>query len=226
MEVVESFMQFSFNDEDFFFIENDPLVHDIHKTCEFVVLVDEHTLLIEAKSSAPHPKSKEDFNDFLLEIRQKFEQALSIFVGIKNNEYGEEAFDRLPIHLREVNLDLNSYVLYLIIHGHDDSWMPGLQDSLKEALRDVVAKWQIPDSNMKTLREACLHLTQCNLFRCTLHAIRYFLCITKLAVAKPLNLSCVGELSYVIGAKIVCSAYTLVGSLATTTTSVGHSRPR
>lgn len=151
MEVVESFMQFSFNDEDFFFIENDPLVHDIHKTCEFVVLVDEHTLLIEAKSSAPHPKSKEDFNDFLVEIRQKFEQALSIFVGIKNNEYGEEAFNRLPIHLREVKLDLNSYVLYLIIHGHDDSWMPGLQDSLKEALRDVVAKWQIPDSNIKAL---------------------------------------------------------------------------
>ena len=55
MEFVESFMKFSFQDDDIFRIEEDELVQstDGIKACECVVLISENVALIEAKSSAP-----------------------------------------------------------------------------------------------------------------------------------------------------------------------------
>ena len=151
MEIVESFMKFSFEDENFFYIENDPLIRDVHKTCEFVVLINERAALIEAKSSAPNPRNRGDFDAFIDDVKSKFEQALDMFVGIKAKAYGDEAFERLPVRMREMSLAPNAYVIYLIVHGHDATWLPGLQDALKEALRDVLGKWRIPDSNVKAL---------------------------------------------------------------------------
>lgn len=55
MEFYESFMKFSFPDEDVFCIEKDPLVTgtDGIKACECVVFINPHVALIEAKSSSP-----------------------------------------------------------------------------------------------------------------------------------------------------------------------------
>ena len=51
MEFYESFMKFSFPDEDVFCIEKDPLVTgtDGIKACECVVFINPHVALIEAK---------------------------------------------------------------------------------------------------------------------------------------------------------------------------------
>lgn len=50
MEFIESFMKFSFSDDDIFRIEEDELVKDVEnvKACECVVLISENVALIEA----------------------------------------------------------------------------------------------------------------------------------------------------------------------------------
>ena len=52
MEFIESFMKFSFSDDDIFRIEEDELVKDVEnvKACECVVLISQNVALIEAKS--------------------------------------------------------------------------------------------------------------------------------------------------------------------------------
>lgn len=61
MEFIESFMKFSFSDDDIFRIEEDELVKDVEnvKACECVVLISQNVALIEAKSSSPRIDNEE-----------------------------------------------------------------------------------------------------------------------------------------------------------------------
>ena len=65
MEFIESFMKFSFSDDDI--IEDDELVKDVEnvKACECVVLISENVALIEAKSSSPRVENEEKFQKFI-----------------------------------------------------------------------------------------------------------------------------------------------------------------
>lgn len=163
MEFVESFMQFRFCDEDIFMIEKDPLVTESEgvKSCECVVLISERVALIEAKSSSPKSDNKEKFDDYINDIKDKFSTSLKLFSEIHDKKHGEEVFYRLPVHLQELQFKEEQYGIYLIVHGNEDSWMGGLQDALREALRDVIEQWNIDDVNVKALnhtmaKELCL----------------------------------------------------------------------
>ena len=153
MEFVESYMRFSFEDDLVFRIELDPLVNELSgiKVCECVVLISENIALIEAKSSSPRPDNKEDFDSWIEDIKEKFVDSLNLFNDIKDKKHGEEAFLRIPALLRNVQIDPNRYVIYLIVHGNELEWMPGIQDALREALREAVEKWNLLDSNIKAI---------------------------------------------------------------------------
>lgn len=155
MQFVESFMKFSFHDDDFFRIEEDELVKDTEgiKSCECVVLISETVAFIEAKASAPNPSNPKSFFDFLNDIKQKFAQSLQLFTEIKSKDHGEEAFQRLPINLQTDTTTTDTYKIYLIIHGHRQDWLIGLLDSLKDAMREVVKQWNLRDSNIKVYNE-------------------------------------------------------------------------
>jgi hypothetical protein len=155
MEFVESFMKFSFDDGNLFRIEKDELVQSLEgrKACECVVLLNENVAFIEAKASSPNSKNKDKFNEFITEIKQKFEDSLQLFTEMKTKVYGDEAYQRLPPGLQHASDDKNRYKIYLIIHGHKEEWLIGLLDALREALRDVVKKWNMRDSNIKVLNE-------------------------------------------------------------------------
>lgn len=155
MEFYESFMKFSFADEDVFCIENDPLVTEAEgvKTCECVVLINPRVALIEAKSSSPKEISGDQFKNFISEIKQKFSDSLLLFNEIKNKKHGEAAFLRLPFHLQNMTIAPNQYIVCLIIHGHRLEWLVGLQDAFREAMREVVNQWNIKDSQVKVFNE-------------------------------------------------------------------------
>lgn len=155
MEFIESFMKFSFADDDVFRIEEDELAggNSGHKACECVVLISPWIAFIEAKASTPNPNSSERFNEFIDDIKQKFKDSLNLFEGIKKGHLGEEALMRLPVNLRNAEVPTNDYLIYLIVYGHRLDWLSGLQDALREALRDVVKEWNLRDSNVKALNE-------------------------------------------------------------------------
>ena len=155
MEFVESFMRFSFEDDAVFRMESDPLLFELKgvKSCECVVLIRENVALIEAKSSSPRPENKEDFDGWIRGIKEKFSDSLVLFNDIKQKKYGEEAFFRMPSKLRELSIDPDKYLIYLIVYENELEWMPGIQDSLREALRDVVEEWNLQDSNIKAIND-------------------------------------------------------------------------
>lgn len=155
MEFVESFMKFSFRDEDVFRIEEDELVKAAEgiKACECVVLISENIALIEAKSSSPKIDNEEKFQAFIGDIRQKFADSLQLFSDIKSEVKGEEAFLRLPVNLRNAQIPSETYKIYLIIHGHHLDWLNGLTDALRKEMKDVVKKWNLRDSNVKVYNE-------------------------------------------------------------------------
>lgn len=155
MDFYESFMKFSFNDEDIFRIEEDEIVKSSEgiKACECIVLLSENVALIEAKSSAPRIDNEEKFQTFINDIRQKFSDSLQLFNDIKNRVYGEDAFKRLPINLQSTQVPQEAYKIYLIIHGHKLEWLLGLIDALRVALKEEVRKWNLRDSNIKVYNE-------------------------------------------------------------------------
>ena len=155
MEFVESFMKFSFRDEDVFRIEEDELVKAAVgiKACECVVLISENIALIEAKSSSPKIDNEEKFQAFIGDIRQKFADSLQLFSDIKSKVKGEEAFLRLPVNLRNAQIPSETYKIYLIIHGHHLDWLNGLTDALRKEMKDVVKEWNLRDSNVKVYNE-------------------------------------------------------------------------
>ena len=156
MEFIESFMKFSFSDDDIFRIEEDELVKDVEnvKACECVVLISENVALIEAKSSSPRVENEEKFQKFISDIGQKFADSLQLFSDIKSKIKGEEAFLRLPVNLQNTQIATEAYKIYLIIHGHQFDWLSGLMDALRKELKDVVKQWNLRDSNVKVYNEA------------------------------------------------------------------------
>ena len=156
MEFIESFMKFSFSDDDIFRIEEDELVKDVQnvKACECVVLISENVALIEAKSSSPRIDNEENFQKFISDIGQKFADSLQLFSDIKSKAKGDEAFQRLPVNLQNTQVPTEAYKIYLIIHGHQLDWLSGLMDALRKELKDVLNQWNLRDANVKVYNEA------------------------------------------------------------------------
>lgn len=155
MEFIESFMKFSFRDEDIFRIEEDELMKETEgvKACECVVLISEDVALIEAKASSPRIDNEAKFQVFISDIRQKFADSLRLFNEIKSKARGEEAFLRLPTGLQNSQASASTYKIYLIIYGHQLDWLPGLTDVLRQEMKEVVREWNLHDSNVKVFNE-------------------------------------------------------------------------
>lgn len=155
MEFIESFMKFSFRDEDIFRIEEDELVKAAEgiKACECVVLISENVALIEAKSSTPRIDNEEKFQAFISDVRQKFADSLRLFSDIKNKINGEDAFQRLPINLQNSQVPTKAYKIYLIVHGHKLEWLDGLMNAFRQEMKEVVKEWNLRDSNVKVFNE-------------------------------------------------------------------------
>ena len=81
MEVIESYMRLNLNEETSYLVERSEILRRLPNVmaCECVTLMNDRLCLIEAKSSAPAPRNKEDFNGFIGDISQKFTDTLPVF---------------------------------------------------------------------------------------------------------------------------------------------------
>ena len=155
MEFVESYMLFVFDDEHAFRIEDDPSRRGQGlKVCECVALMGDKATMIEAKSSSPQPKSESRYQEFFAEIVGKFSDTLTLYRDMQTGAKGKAARHRLPPLMQEKPMGRGRYALYLVVHGNDDTWMPGLQDTLREMLREVTEQWGIDDTRVKALNHS------------------------------------------------------------------------
>lgn len=172
MTIIESGLKFVFDDADCFHIEKDDVMkREGVKTCECVAVTthERRYTFIEAKSSAPRAETEEqkrilgnlpaipdnwriltNFDCFIEDICQKFENSFSALMAIQRGCHGPEAAKRLPANVKELK---NDNVVFVLAMGNNfqEDWLVPLVDALRYRLRPFLNSWNIPDAKVKVV---------------------------------------------------------------------------
>lgn len=144
--IYESSVAFgSFPIEQFFYIEKSDAFQALGEgfsTVEFVYLRNGSQLcFIEAKSSSPRTdNSPENFETYIHDITTKFEDSYQLFLAVHCERRTDHKMGK-EIRLKTIP-ELNVKFI-LVIPGHDEKWLPPIQDALKRSLRKVSKIWNI-----------------------------------------------------------------------------------
>ena len=157
--IIESGMTFGpYPEGHCFYIEKSETYQKINegvKIVEFLLLRSQDKCIVwivEAKKSSAHPENKSDFDEFILEIKQKFTNALTLTVATclkRHSTWGE-----LPNSFQTLDLKKVDFRLILVIKGHPQAWLPPLQDALKKALKPTIKTWNLSATSVVVLNEA------------------------------------------------------------------------
>jgi hypothetical protein len=123
------------------------------KIAEFLLLrQDSLTVwIIEAKSSSPHPKTQPNFDGFIEEIREKLTNALTLFVATHLKRHS--TWEELPNLFQTLDLSKARFSLILVIKGHQEAWLPPLQDALRKVLKPTVKIWNLSPTSVVVINE-------------------------------------------------------------------------
>lgn len=161
--ITESGMEFGpYPEEDFFRIETSKTyekVGDNIKIAEFLLIRDRNkpkVWIVEAKSSAPNPTNKQDFDKFIEEIRDKLNNTLTL--GIATCLQRHSTYSELPSSFQNLDLKKAGFYLILVINGHQDQWLPPLQKALNKALIPTVKKWNLSPTAVLVLNDTMARL--------------------------------------------------------------------
>lgn len=146
----ESGMKFSFEEDKVYRIEKSSLVADIQlKATECVVSISDNLVFIEAKTSAPRPQTREDFDIYIQDITDKFADSIKYLNAVMLRHQEEN----LPEQIANKSLKQVKYSFVLIIKKHELSWLPPVSDALKSSMRHVLRLWNVPDVCLKVMNE-------------------------------------------------------------------------
>jgi len=137
--IVESGMSFGpFPRDHFFHIEKSRVYLEIQNQVKMVEFIlhkqdagGDQIWLVEAKQSSPHPGNQEDWEFYLGELKEKFENGLSLFIALCINRHSDPDFHET---IRTVDLGNIPFKLTLVIKGHKIEWLPPLKDALQQRL--------------------------------------------------------------------------------------------
>lgn len=159
--IVESGMTFGpYPEGDCFYIEKSQIYQKIHdgvKIAEFLLLYRKTKnsqpiiWMIEAKSSSPRPENKGDLEKYIGEIREKFLNALLLFTAM--NLHRHDSFSEYPQKFQKLDLQKTNIRFILIIKGHQDDWLPPLQEALGKTLKPIVKLWKLPPSSVAVFND-------------------------------------------------------------------------
>ncbi len=137
--ILESEMTFGpFDEERFFHIESSDVYQSIIENVKMVEFIlsksigNNHEIwLIEAKQSSPHPQTQPNWNDFIIELIEKFTNGLNVFIALCTDRHFDENF---PNTLKSTNLSTAKFRIILVVRNHKMDWLPPLKDSLQQKL--------------------------------------------------------------------------------------------
>jgi hypothetical protein len=161
--IIESGMTFGpYPEGDCFYIEKSETYQKIKegvKIAEFLLLHSQDksiVWIVEAKSSVPRPETQPNFDDFLLEIQEKLTNALTLSVATCLKRHS--TYEELPNSFQNLDLEKASFRLILVIKGHQEAWLPPLQDALKKALQPTIKTWNLSATSVVVLNDTMARL--------------------------------------------------------------------
>ena len=137
--VEESGMTFGpFPKDHFFHIEKSMVYRQIQNQIKMVefILLKQHgdygqIWLVEAKQSSPHPGNLEDWELYLGELKEKFENGLGLFIALCLKRHTDPDFNQ---PMRTVDLKNISFKITLVIKDHKSEWLAPLKDAIQQKL--------------------------------------------------------------------------------------------
>jgi hypothetical protein len=159
--IVESGMAFGpYSDDSVFHIEKSMVYTTMGsgvRMAEFLLLRQSKgeaglVWVVEAKSSSPRPETQPNFEGFIEEVRQKLSNALMLCLAACLRRH-KDAQGELPAGFRTLNLSAARFRMVLVIKGHQDSWLPPLQDALSMALRAFVKVWALSPTAVAVIND-------------------------------------------------------------------------
>jgi hypothetical protein len=161
--IIESGMTFGpYPEGHCFYIEKSETYQKIKegvKIAEFLLLHsqdDSIVWIVEAKQSSPRPETQPNFDDFLLEIQEKLTNALTLSVATCLKRHS--TYEELPNSFQTLDLEKASFRLILVIKGHQEAWLPPLQDALKKALNPTIKTWNLSATSVVVLNDTMARL--------------------------------------------------------------------
>lgn len=151
----ESGMQIPYQDEACYMIENSAAVARLQgvKIVEFVQAKGKaKVVMVEAKTSAPQPANKDDYDEYIKVIREKFQNSISLLNAARLKRQ-VVIYEELPQPLKEVDYKNTNYLLYFIIKESKDDWIMNLSNDLHQQLHPFLKCWNIPDNNFVVANE-------------------------------------------------------------------------
>lgn len=163
--IIESGMTFGpYSDGYCFHIEKSETIKKLNKSArksegvqiaELLLLVLENELpniwVIEAKSSSPDPNNP-NFDNYINEIKDKLSNSLSLFFALYLKRYPTNESE-LSKNFQQTNMSVVNFNLVLIINGHNEEWLPPLQDALKKSLKPTVKIWNLSPTSVKVVND-------------------------------------------------------------------------
>jgi len=151
----ESQMQILYEEKSCYMIEKSPIIACLNgvKIVEFVQSEGKKRIkMVEAKASAPIPTNADDYNEYISEICEKFQNSISV-INAARLKRRENIFNELPGPLQSVDYKMTLYWLYLIIKKSKEDWVVNLSADLRRQLHPFLKCWNIPDANFEVLTE-------------------------------------------------------------------------
>jgi hypothetical protein len=154
----ESNMSFGpFTCENLFYIEQSntyKAIMDNVQIAEFVHLQDGNRIrIIEAKSSAPHPGNKVDYDSYIDEIRDKLINAFSLTMASILRRH-PNTYNEIPGPIQNLDMSKADFCLILVIHGHEESWLPQLQESFNSIFYTFIKTWALSPASVFVINDS------------------------------------------------------------------------
>ena len=158
LTLTESGMEFGpFNGSDVYHVEkcitymslNEPV-----KIAEFLLYRpgkrSDKILAIEAKTSAPNPTNKGDYDSYVFDISEKLKNAFSLMWAVRFGRHGDYP-TTFPEKFRQLNYSVAEFRFVVVVRNHQLDWLAPLQDSLKQTLAPFCRVWGIKGAPIAVL---------------------------------------------------------------------------
>lgn len=108
--------------------------------------------VVEAKSSTPRPETQPNFDAFIEEISVKLRNAFSLTWAscLKRHPH---TLSELPIPFQSLDLSQTDVRFILVIKGHQDAWLPPIQEALKKSLYATVQTWRFSPTSVAVIND-------------------------------------------------------------------------
>ena len=108
------------------------------KVVEFVYRQNNDKLFfIEAKSSSPKPPG-EQFSTYIDDISEKFIHSFNLWLTLNLNRRK----DNVSKEVLDVSTDTQIFRFILVVHGHEETWLPPLKAALERKMLPEIKIWK------------------------------------------------------------------------------------